>query len=249
MLENIEEVLEAIWIAKESGSSTIEDIMEKCSYKLQPETLDEMIEDTLIVKHGDNYDFTHRGKNMAEIIIRRHRLTDVLLQLVLGMTDSGKREAVACEAEHILPHEMVDSICTLLGHPLYTGDSLPIPRGRCCIANRTEASQVIVSLGELCEGDEAKIVYIKPKNHSVLKKLFSFGLIPGIKIRVIQKSPAVTIQFDKTELALDEQMVENIHVSRVVNQENIENIKRKKENQKGKGLFGAWRRRRHKGYD
>lgn len=215
MLENIEEALEAIWVAEEEGDCSFESIRKNCKYTLDEIILSSMINDGLVEKNEGTYRFTHRGRKLAEQIIRRHRLTEVMLYFVLGITDAKKREAVACEAEHTLQDEMVDGICTLLGHPSHTMENQSIPRGKCCIAGRREATSVIVSLRELEVGESGRISYIKPESHGTLRKLFSLGIIPGVVVKVIQKTPAVTISFDKTKVALDRDVAGYISVTRL----------------------------------
>ena len=61
-------------------------------------------------------------------LIRAHRLAEKLIHDVLG----GKFEDEACEFEHIASPKLVDSICTMLGHPKECPHGLPIPEGDCC---------------------------------------------------------------------------------------------------------------------
>jgi len=56
---------------------------------------------------------------------------------------------------------------------------------------------------------------MKPGSHSNLHKLISFGLNPGVIVKLHRKKPAFCIKFENTELAIDEQIAANIFVWKV----------------------------------
>jgi len=76
-------------------------------------------------------DFTRKGKRRARHIVRSHRLMEKLLVDVVGVNLS-KVEGPACGAEHYLPEEVADAICTYLKHPRECPHGEPIPKGKCC---------------------------------------------------------------------------------------------------------------------
>jgi DtxR family Mn-dependent transcriptional regulator len=126
-------------------------------------------------------------------------------------------EDIACKVEHSLLPEVEESICTLLGHPEFCPDGKRIPRGRCCSGKSRVIDSSVVSLKELAPGDRGKITYIKPGNHSSFHQLISFGLHPGVIVTVHRKNPAFCIKFENTEIALDENVAENIYVWKLTN--------------------------------
>ncbi len=75
---------------------------------------------------------TSRGLDLAEGIIRRHRLAEQLLMDSFGMLDQRDVEAEACKFEHILSAEATERICTFLGHPTHCPHGKAIPPGACC---------------------------------------------------------------------------------------------------------------------
>jgi putative ABC transport system ATP-binding protein len=87
--------------------------------------------------HGmETIQFTEKGRQRAESVIRRHRLAERLFMQTLRIQNEAVIEQQACKFEHILSPEATDSICTFLGHPETCPHGSPIPAGRCCVAKR-----------------------------------------------------------------------------------------------------------------
>ena len=81
-------------------------------------------------------EFTKRGREMAQSIIRRHRLAECLFVQSFHMQNQEEIEEQACKFEHILSPEATEKICTFLGHPKNCPHGAPIPPGACCRAAR-----------------------------------------------------------------------------------------------------------------
>jgi putative ABC transport system ATP-binding protein len=77
-------------------------------------------------------ELTPRGRERAGSIIRRHRLAERLFTDSLAMDSESEIEEQACKFEHILSPEATDKICTFLGHPRTCPHGAPIPPGACC---------------------------------------------------------------------------------------------------------------------
>lgn len=214
MNEKFEEMLEAIWVASESGLYSLDAIRGRCAIVFTGQDLSDLEGEGMIIQNDGEILFTNEGKVLAEGIIRRHRLAEVLVTSILKMK-SLEMEKIACQVEHCLLPEVEESICTLLGHPELCPDGKPIPKGRCCDRGQKVVNSTVVSLAELKPGEKGKITYIKPGSHSNLHQLISFGLTPGVMVTVHRKSPAFCIKFEHTELALDEEIVKNIFVWRL----------------------------------
>lgn len=214
LTEKQEEILEAIWCAGENKKYSIDDIKKKCIVDFTDDDLSEIEKQGLIVCNADKVLFSSPGKLLAEAIMRRHRLAEVLVSSILRLKDSAMEE-VACKVEHSLAPEVEESICTLLGHPEVCPDGKPIPRGRCCRKHLKTVDYKVVSLIELKPSEKGKITYIKPGSHSNLHQLISMGLQPGITVTVHRTNPAFCIKYENTELALDKDIAKNIFVWRL----------------------------------
>jgi DtxR family Mn-dependent transcriptional regulator len=216
--ETQEEILESIWSVGDRQHNTIEAVRKRCSVDFTEADLDEMERQNLIVRDKNEIRLASKGESIAEIIIRRHRLAEILVSSILKLKQSDM-EDIACKVEHSLLPEVEESICTLLGHPEFCPDGKRIPRGRCCSGKRKAIDSSVVSLKELSPGESGKITYIKPDNHSSFHQLISFGLHPGVVVTVHRKNPAFCIKFENTELALDDNVAENIYVWKLTNGE------------------------------
>jgi DtxR family Mn-dependent transcriptional regulator len=217
--EKEEEILEAIWCAAENKNYSIDDIKKRCIVDFTETDLAELEQQGLIVRSADKILFSGAGKGVAELIVRRHRLAEVLVSSILRLKDSAMEE-VACKAEHSLAPEVEESICTLLGHPDICPDGKRIPKGRCCKKELRAFDNPVVSLNELKPSEKGKITYIRPRSHSNLHQLISLGLQPGIAVTVHRTSPAFCIKFENTELALDEEIAKNIFVWKIEDKDN-----------------------------
>jgi len=214
--EKQEEILESIWSVSDRQNNTIEAVRKRSSVDFTDDDLKELERQELITRDHDRINLANKGKSIAEIIIRRHRLAEILVSSILKLKQSDM-EDIACKVEHSLLPEVEESICTLLGHPEFCPDGKRIPRGRCCSGKRTVIDSSVVSLKELAAGESGKITYIKPVNHSSFHQLISFGLHPGVVVTVHRKNPAFCIKFENTELALDDKVAESIYVWKLTN--------------------------------
>lgn len=212
--ERLEEILEAIWVAREKKKATVDAIKDSCTIQFGESDLAQLEDGRLIARSGEEVHFTHEGEKQGEAIIRRHRLAEVLVTSILKVKQA-KMDEIACEVEHSLQEEVEESICTLLGHPEICPDGKPIPPGVCCVNRSKEVLNTVTSLIELAPGEQGRITYIKPGSHSNLHQLLSFGLNPGVTVTVHRTTPAFCIKFENTELALDPEIVENIFVWRI----------------------------------
>ncbi len=86
-----------------------------------------------VPEHGSAViQFTDRGRQRAEDIIRRHRLAERLFTETLHLEDEAQIEQQACKFEHILSSQATEKICGFLGHPRTCPHGSPIPYGTCC---------------------------------------------------------------------------------------------------------------------
>ena len=211
-----EEILESIWSVGDRQNNTIDAVRKRSTVEFTDADLEELERLELITRDKDRINLANKGKAIAEIIIRRHRLAEVLVSSILKLKQSDM-EDIACKVEHSLLPEVEESICTLLGHPEFCPDGKRIPRGRCCSGKLKAIDSSVVSLKELAPGERGKITYIKPGEHSTFHQLISFGLHPGVVVTVHRKNPAFCIKFENTELALNENIAENIFVWKLPN--------------------------------
>ena len=223
--EDIEELLELCWTAAEDGLMPLdrdglpERLVCFLPHPIEPnghlpqETIDAMIERGLLACVDRKLRFTSTGSARAQAVVRRHRLTEVLLHSVLEVSEESM-ESTACQVEHILNPEVTEAVCSFLGHPPSCPHGRAIPRDRCCERERVTVEPLIVPLAKLAVGEEALVAFIHTKRHAYLQRLGAMGLAPGRRLRLRQTQPALVVKVGETELALDHEAGREIFVRR-----------------------------------
>jgi len=205
-------------MAEELGATSVERIRaarsEDAQIEVSPGDIESLAADGFLEQDGDRVRLTGKGREIAEQVARRHRLTEMLLFTWLGI-DLDLASEIGCRVEHGVREELLDGVCTLLGHPATCPHGRPIPPGPCCREGRTTVESQIVPLTALKPGERGRVVYIKPRDHHRLHRLSSIGLNPGVMVELHQRRPAFCLRFEETELALDRQVAEDIQVSRL----------------------------------
>ena len=223
--EQIEELLELCWTAAEDGRAVLD--RDHLPTQLlcflpspiaadgngQQQTIDTMIQQGLLLEEDHRIRLSPAGHASAQEVVRRHRLTEVLLHNVLEVSEASM-ESTACQAEHILNPEVTEAVCTFLSHPPSCPHGRAIPRGACCAAAPTTVEPLMVPLDRLPIGREATVAFIHTTRHAYLQRLSALGFAPGRVIRLRQTRPTLVIQLGETELALDNQAGREIFVRR-----------------------------------
>jgi putative ABC transport system ATP-binding protein len=170
--EQLEEVLEELWVMEEHGEIAEIEHMEVHGVLPVSLAVEKMREMGLVVtaphppeKHnhkpfvnpchdalkptgfsvGDGsvvVELTARGRQRAADIIRRHRLAERLFTDSLALESESEIEQQACKFEHILSPEATEKICKFLGHPRTCPHGAPIPAGQCCGAQTATQPQI-----------------------------------------------------------------------------------------------------------
>ena len=207
-------------MARELGDTTIDGIRrsspEDSQIDVSEEDIDELEREGFVRREGDEVALTDDGYRIAEQTVRRHRLAEMLMFTLLG-ADRELASEIGCKVEHGLREELLEGVCTLLGHPATCPHGRPIPPGTCCSDGRTTVESQVISLTALKPGESGRIVYIKPRDHHRLHRLTALGLTPGIEIELHRQRPAFCVRFEETELALDRDVAGDIQVTRLPN--------------------------------
>jgi len=208
-----DELLEMLWHLDENHDLTIGSLREHDPENSFEKDLVQLSSTGVLELHGDDIHLTDQGKTLARGIIRRHRLAERLLADVLGKTPEETEQA-ACEFEHILAPELVDSICVLLGHPNRCPHGSVIPEGDCCREARNSVQSIVIRLDEMETGQRSRVSSINTSDETRMTKLLSMGIVPGVKLRLLQKYPVFVIEINQTQIALEKSVGEGINVRR-----------------------------------
>lgn len=199
----------------EDGRHGLEDLRTGTRVRDLDEVVDRLVGGQLARVEGGRITLTPVGRDLAERQLRRHRLAELLFSTVLDVKDDRIVNRTACVMEHVLSHEVTDSVCSFLGHPKLCPHGKPIPPGGCCRSFSVDVQPLVQPLHRLAVGDSARIAYIVPKDPERLVRLSNLGVVPGTTIRLRQKRPATVISIGETTLAIDREIAEELYVKRI----------------------------------
>ena len=215
---SIDEVLEAVWVARESNQTSEKEIKAICDQECDENNIDvkallkEMTRLNFLKVEEEKIKFLPKGEREAKGIIRRHRLAEQLFSEVLQVSETSM-ELTACRFEHILNSEITNSVCAFLGHPPLCPHGKLIPPGACCKTfERDRIKPLVFRLTDIELGKEGVIAFISPSFHKRFDRLTALGVITGNRIIVHQKEPSFVIRIGKTELAIDRTIANEIFV-------------------------------------
>ena len=205
-----DEHLERLYCMKEDGEDSLDTLKSAMGADFNRAVIDELSSGNLVrlTREGCAIALTQKGTEHARRVIRAHRIAERLLYDVLG----GEFEPGACEFEHIVTPELVDGICTLLGHPRECPHGMPIPEGECCRRREKTAESSVIPLIDLKVGQSARVAYVHCRNDRQLHRLDGLQIRPRASIKVHQTYPSYVIECEGGFVALDEDIVSNIFV-------------------------------------
>jgi DtxR family Mn-dependent transcriptional regulator len=209
-----EEALELLWTLREGGRNRLDEILASATDEDLEEILRLMERDGWISVETGRVVFREEGERRALEVIRRHRLAERLLSEVFELEERDF-ESSACQFEHILSPQVLESVCTFLGHPPVCPHGKAIPPGPCCARFRRDVEPLVRPLPDLNLGEQGRVVFIAPKSKGRLERLSSLGLTPGSVVRLAQRRPSYVVEIGETTLALDEEIAREIYVKRV----------------------------------
>jgi len=207
-----DEHIERLYYMEEDQADSIDALKTAMNENYDAGVIDELSSEDMVelTDDGSKIKLTAKGQDYGRQLIRAHRLAERLLYDVLG----GDFESGACEFEHTVTPELVDSICILLGHPKACPHGSPIPQGRCCKESCRTAQSSIVPLIELEVGQSARVAYINCKSDQQLHKIDSLCIRPGTTVTLHQKYPAYVVECEGSNIAMDQQIASSICVWR-----------------------------------
>jgi DtxR family Mn-dependent transcriptional regulator len=138
---------------------------------------------------------TKRGRELAEIVARRHRLAERFLTDVLSLGWAEAHEQ-AHHFEHGITPIIEERLFKLLNNPTTCPHGSPIP------GTGATLSPDLVPLDSLNVGDKATVTFISEEleeDSALLGYLERHNLKPGKKIRIEEKVPSTGLVVIETE--------------------------------------------------
>lgn len=129
-------------------------------------------------------ELTQTGEKVALEVIRHHRLLELYLMEALGFAwDEVHEQADALE--HVISEKLEERIAAFLGNPTIDPHGDPIPAKDGTIIADDMRALPMLSPG--AQGQVARIM--DDANSEMLRYLADLGLIPGVKIEIMEKAP------------------------------------------------------------
>ncbi len=122
---------------------------------------------------------TPGGRKVALEVVRHHRLLELYLSQVLGVS-LDRVDAEAEQLEHVLSEELEERIAQSLGDPTRDPHGDPIPA-----RDGTVDSLQHPVLAGLAPGAKGTIVRVSDSDPAILRDLADSGILPGAEFEVV----------------------------------------------------------------
>ncbi len=198
--QSVEEYIEAIYrLESANGVANTCDLADQLG--VAPPSVTTMIRRLSrdgLVDHVRYYGvkLTDSGREMALVIIRRHRLAERLLTDVLGIPMDRVHET-ACKLEHVMTGELEERAYQILGEPRRC------PHGHLLTGDEDLS---LTTLSEAADGDVLCVVKLTDESDEFLQAVVELGLVPGALVEVSSNDGSalsVVINEGPSSVALD----------------------------------------------
>ena len=161
-----------------------------------------------LLHHDDSaLHLTSDGRREALRVIRIHRLWERYLADETGL-DAREWHAHAERREHGTSDQQADALAATLGYPRFDphGDPIPMPSGEV-------PPHQGMPLTQLLADQVAEIVHIEDEPEAVFAQIAAAGLVPGMRVRVLDRSPQrIRIEAETDEVVLAPVVAANVTV-------------------------------------
>lgn len=127
---------------------------------------------------------TTAGEKLAVLVLRRHRLVELFLVQVMGMSWAEVHEE-AEQLEHVVSERLIERIDEMLGHPTHDPHGDPIPT-----AEGTFSPRQLESLLTCPLGTPLRVTRIADQDPAFLRFIENNDLKPGQSIEVETRDTA-----------------------------------------------------------
>lgn len=127
---------------------------------------------------------TDAGNRLAALVLRRHRLIELFLVQVMGMSWAEVHDE-AEHLEHAVSERLIQRMDEMLGFPSVDPHGDPIPN-----ADGGVHEHAYHSLLECPVGQEVRVARVADQDASFLRFIEQSALMPGQAVTVIERDPA-----------------------------------------------------------
>lgn len=185
-----ENYLKALWnITSNKGEASVNELSKQLDIKMPTvnSMMKRLAEKGLVIYESYKpLKLTEKGKKLAALIIRKHRLTEMYLVEKMGFGWEQVHD-IAEQIEHIQSPAFFEKMDELLGFPKIDPHGSPIPDKN----GKIEVEQYIryIKLSECKAGDTVTFMAVSHSSDDLLKYLNSRDLALGSKIKVKSIEP------------------------------------------------------------
>jgi Fe2+ transport system protein FeoA len=97
-------------------------------------------------------------------------------------------------------------------HSLPTEETISSPVPSALQASAMKDCGAACLLAELGVGAQGRVVGFDSLNERELQRLMAYGLVPGVRLKILQHVPATILKIHQTELALEHTLAKAIYV-------------------------------------
>ena len=154
--------------------------------------------------------FTHRGKELGEAVVRRHRLAERMLTELLGV-EWYRAHAEAHRMEHAISPYVETKLAKALGYPKTNPFGQPIPG----YSGDLDPPHM-KSLTQTHEGESTVVERVPEDDRQLLEFFDNSGLRPGAQLKIKEVAPyrgIITLVLDEEEVVLGMDVADKILVS------------------------------------
>jgi DtxR family Mn-dependent transcriptional regulator len=127
---------------------------------------------------------TAAGEKLAGLVLRRHRLVELFLVKVMGMSWAEVHEE-AEQLEHVVSERLIERIDEMLGRPTHDPHGDPIPNPDGAIASRDLDNLLTCPVGT-----PLKVTRVADQDPAFLRFIENNDLKPGQPVEVETRDPA-----------------------------------------------------------
>lgn len=185
--QSVEDYLKAIYVIQSDGEAATTTTIAKAlgvSSASVTNMLKRLAKMNLLVHESyKGASLTPKGSTIALEIIRHHRLLELYLKDVMGYS-WDEVHAEAENLEHHISEQFEDKIAELLNHPTHDphGDPIPSKDGVMPVMANLSVSEAETDIDYV-------IGRVKDQDPELLRYLEKIGVIPGVKLQVMEKEP------------------------------------------------------------
>ena len=211
--QSVEDYLKVIYVLESEGSAaTTNNIAEMMDVSSASVTnMLKRLAGLNLIEHKSykGATLTDAGNKIALEILRHHRLLELYLKEIMGYSwDEVHDEAE--KLEHHISEQFEDKIAELLNHPTHDPHGDPIPTKDGVMPEMASLPLAVANV------DEQYIVgRVKDQDPEFLRYLEKIGIIPGVKITIIEKAPfngPVQVKLEGEEKTIGFSIAEQIYL-------------------------------------